>query len=126
MTTGIGQYDTPDSALIGADPPANVLEIMLAASQQPVDIGGGIIANAETLNRTIQAPTLRLNVGYAVIVRLVGDHPHPSGFRWHRIELGNSANGMSVTRDRRAVSPFTASVACTPADRFLSFTPFRK
>ncbi|MCO6435141.1 multicopper oxidase domain-containing protein, partial [Nitrosomonas nitrosa] len=114
MTTGIGPYVTPDAADIDTDPSPNVLEITLTISQQTVDIGGGVMANAETINGTIPGPTLRLNVGDTVIVRVVNDLPHPSGIHWHGIELHNSADGTPVTQNGIPVGPFVQPSPLSP------------
>jgi FtsP/CotA-like multicopper oxidase with cupredoxin domain len=114
MTTGIGPYETPDAALIDTDPSADVLEITMTVSEQTVDIGGGVMVNAETINGAIPAPTLRLNVDDTVIVRLVNDLPHPSGIHWHGIELQNAADGTPVTQNGVAAGPFSAPSPASP------------
>ena len=53
----------------------------------------------ETFNGAIPGPTLRLNVGDTVIVRLINLLDHPTGIHWHGIELANSADGTEVTQD---------------------------
>lgn len=99
MTTGIGPYagtTATDSDDTGPGSPA--LETTLVASQIAVDIGGTTV-NAEVFNGAIPAPTLRLNVGDTVVVRLVNDLPHPTGIHWHGIELENYSDGTEVTQD---------------------------
>jgi FtsP/CotA-like multicopper oxidase with cupredoxin domain len=107
-------YVTPDATLLDTDPSGSVLEITLNVSEQPVNIGGGIVANAETINGTIPGPTLRLNVDDTVIVRLVNDLPHRSGLHWHGIELQNSADGTPVTQDGVLAGPFTPPSPLSP------------
>ncbi|HET7463270.1 MAG TPA: multicopper oxidase domain-containing protein [Longimicrobium sp.] len=97
MTTGIGPYVVP--APIDTDPTANVVETTFVAAHTMVDIGGGVMAHAETLNGAIPGPTLRLNVGDTVIVRLINELDHPTGIHWHGIELANSADGTEVTQE---------------------------
>src|SRR5215212_6862677 len=101
MATGIGPYVVSDPN--DTDPAAAVLETTITAAHTMVNIGGGIMANAETFNGAIPGPTLRLNVGDTVIVRLVNELDHPTGIHWHGIELANSADGTEVTQD--AVAP---------------------
>jgi FtsP/CotA-like multicopper oxidase with cupredoxin domain len=99
MTTGVGPYVTPDPTDI--DPSLGTLETTFTASHGMVDIGlgGGVMAHAEMFNGAIPGPTLRLNVGDTVIVRLVNDLDHPTGIHWHGIELSNSADGTEVTQN---------------------------
>ena len=97
MTTGIGPYVVPDAA--DTDASAAVFESTITADETAVDIGGGIMANAETYNGAIPGPTFRLNVGDTLIVRLRNNLSHPTGIHWHGIELGNSADGTPFTQD---------------------------
>lgn len=113
MTTGISPYETP-APIMDRDPSLDTLDITLTVAQEPVNIGGGITANAETIDGAIPAPTLRLNVDDTLIVRLVNDLPYPSGIHWHGIELQNAADGTPVTQDGVAVGPFTPPSPASP------------
>jgi FtsP/CotA-like multicopper oxidase with cupredoxin domain len=97
MTTGISSWVTPDP--VDTDASDTILETTIVTSLQTVDIGGGVMANAEVYNGAIPGPTLRLNVGDTLIVRLVNNLPHPSGIHWHGIEMGNSADGTPFTQN---------------------------
>ncbi len=112
MTTGVGPYVVPDPS--DSDLSTTVLETVIYADETPgVDIGGGLTANAETYNGTIPGPTLRLNVGDTVIVRLINLLKYPTGIHWHGIELANSADGTEVTQE--PVLPAFASPPPFPA-----------
>jgi FtsP/CotA-like multicopper oxidase with cupredoxin domain len=97
MTTGIGPYVVPNA--IDTSPAAAVFETTITAALTAVDIGGGLTTKAETYNGAIPGPTLRLNVGDTVIVRLLNELPYETGIHWHGIELANSADGTPVTQD---------------------------
>ncbi len=102
MTSGIGPYVTP--APVDTNPgDATVLETVIIAAHTVVDIGGGVMANAETFNGAIPGPTLRFNVGDTAIIRLINTLGHPTGIHWHGIELANSMDGTEVTQE--AVAP---------------------
>jgi len=75
MATGIGPYVVSDPN--DTDPAAAVLETTITAAHTMVNIGGGLMASAETFNEGIPGPTLRLNVGDTMIVRLVNELDHP-------------------------------------------------
>lgn len=113
MTTGANPYVVPDAAAGDTDPAANVLEVTLTAEHWMVDIGGGIMANAETFNRAIPGPTFFLTVGDTVIVRLINLLDHPLGIHWHGIELANSADGTEVTQE--SALPMFATPPPSPA-----------
>src|SRR5215203_5763421 len=81
------------------DRAAAVLETTIIAAHTMANLGGGLMANAETYNGAVPGPTLRLNVGDTVIIRLVNELDHPTGIHWHGIELANSADGTEVTQD---------------------------
>ena len=86
-----------DSDDTGAGSP--VIETTLVASRMPVDIGIGVMVNAEVFNGAIPGPTFRLTVGDTVGVRLRNDLPYPTGIHWHGVELENYADGTEVTQD---------------------------
>lgn len=111
MTTGIGPYVVPDP--VDTDPASGVLETTIVVAHGMVDVGGGLMAHAETFNGAIPGPTLRLNVGDTAIVRLINALDHPTGIHWHGIELANSADGTEVTQD--AVIPAFAAAPPPPA-----------
>jgi len=119
MTTGVSPYQTPTVTDINTDP--NIVEVQLTVSEQNVKIYEGptpadnIFANAEVINGTIPGPTLRLNVGDTVVVRLINMLPHESGIHWHGIELHSSADGTPVTQDGVAVGPFPQPVPLSPS-----------
>ena len=75
--------DTADTGLVVAGIP--VLETILTASEQLVDIGNGLglTTHAEVFNGAIPGPTFRLTVGQTVVVRLVNELPHPTGIQCH-------------------------------------------
>lgn len=107
MSTGLGPYvgtDATDSDNTGAGSP--VIETTLTASRViGIDIGGGVLANAEVFNGKIPGPTFRLTVGDTVVVRLVNDLPYPTGIHWHGVELENYCDGTEVTQDGVAGAP---------------------
>lgn len=107
MTTGVSSYVVPDP--IDTDPSLTVLETTITAAHETVNMGGGVLAHAETYDGRIPGPTLRLNVGDTVIVRLVNELDHPAGIHWHGIELANSADGTEVTQN-----PAVAKFATPP------------
>lgn len=104
MTTGASPYVTPPT--VDRLPGTPDHEIEIHASYQTVDIGGGVMANAEVYNGTIPGPTLRFNVNDTVIVRLVNDLDYPTGIHWHGIELHNGHDGTPVTQNGAPVGPF--------------------
>ncbi|MGZ8504291.1 MAG: multicopper oxidase domain-containing protein [Flavitalea sp.] len=65
-----------------------------------INIGGTVnVSNAETYNGTIPGPTIKLNVGDTLIVRLINKLPYATGIHWHGIELQNSADGTPLTQN---------------------------
>jgi FtsP/CotA-like multicopper oxidase with cupredoxin domain len=107
MTTGIGPYlgeDASNSDDTGL--PGIAIETTLTASRVTgIDIGGGVLANAEVFNGKIPGPTFRLTVGDTVVVRLINDLPYATGIHWHGIELENYADGTEVTQDGAPGAP---------------------
>lgn len=111
MTTGIGPYERP--VAIDEDPASPFFVTTIVASETTVDIGNGIMANAETYNGAIPGPTFFLNVGDTVVVRLINQLQHPTGIHWHGIELANSADGTEVVQN--GVAPRFGGVTTPPA-----------
>ncbi len=106
MSTGLGPYvgtDATDSDNTGPGSP--VIETTLTASRVTVDIGGGVMANAEVFNGRIPGPTFRLTVGDTVVVRLVNDLPYPMGIHWHGVELENYSDGTEITQNEIPGAP---------------------
>ena len=106
MSTGLGPYvgtNAIDSDDTGAGSPA--IETTLVASQMTVDIGGGIMANAEVFNGRIPGPTFWLTVGDTVVVRLVNDLPYGMGIHWHGLELENYSDGTEITQNEIPGAP---------------------
>src|SRR3954453_23846242 len=99
----VGNMGDPDVTAVDTNPAANVVETTFVAEDATVDLGQGITAHALTFNGTIPGPTLRLNVGDTVIVRLVNNSSEATGIHWHGIELENSVDG----------TPFTQNQACS-------------
>ena len=97
MTTGINPYVTPDPINVSPDP--TIVEYEITARVETVDIGGGVMMEAETYNGAIPGPTFRFDVGDTAIIRLINLLPHPTGIHWHGIELENYADGTPVTQD---------------------------
>jgi len=94
MSSGIGPYVLPTPA--DTDASATILETVIIAKKAPmvdIGLGGGRLANVETYNGAIPGPLLSLNFNDTVIVRLINKLDHPTGIRWHGIELANSADG---------------------------------
>jgi FtsP/CotA-like multicopper oxidase with cupredoxin domain len=112
MTTGFGPYETPNP--INTATTGGVLETKITASLATVDIGNGVMADAEVYNGAIPGPTLRVNQGDTVIVRLINDLPYPTGIHWHGIELQNSADGTEVTQNPATVGPWPQPVPESP------------
>jgi FtsP/CotA-like multicopper oxidase with cupredoxin domain len=82
-----------------------VLETTLTASQQSVNIGGGVMAHVEVLNGEIPGPTFRLTRGQTVVVRLVNLLPYELGIHWHGVELENYSDGTEVTQNGAVPAP---------------------
>jgi FtsP/CotA-like multicopper oxidase with cupredoxin domain len=99
---GYGPYKNLDATDSDSTGMANTIETTLVASQQTVDIGGGVMVNAEVLNGGIPGPTLKLNVGETVVVRLVNLLPYPLGIHWHGVELENYSDGTELTQNPAA------------------------
>lgn len=117
MSTGIGPYvgeNATDTDNTGGGSP--VIETTLVASRTPlIDIGGGIMARAEVFNGKIPGPTIRVDVGQAVVVRLINDLPYRLGIHWHGLELANYSDGTEITQSGVPGAPLQTLGNGTPA-----------
>jgi|GEM_PF-1014837 len=104
LNTGATDDDHTGALPVPMGTPAP-LETTLTASQQMVNIGGVVTANAEVFNEEIPGPTFRLTVGQTVVVRLVNLLPYELGIHWHGIELENYSDGTEVTQGGAAPAP---------------------
>ncbi len=95
--SGGDPYSVP--LVVSTNPDPNVVETTLTAELAPVDIGGGVTANAMTFNGSIPGPTFMLKVGDTVIVHFQNHLSIPSGIHWHGIELSNEMDGTPYTQD---------------------------
>jgi FtsP/CotA-like multicopper oxidase with cupredoxin domain len=77
----------------------HVLETTLTAQTATVDIGNGVLANAQTFNGTIPGPTFLLNVGDTVIVHFHNGLSVPDEIHWHGIEVPNEVDGTPFTQN---------------------------
>jgi FtsP/CotA-like multicopper oxidase with cupredoxin domain len=111
MTTGLGPYQTPEP---DTNTDHGFPETTITVSHEMVDVGGGVMAHAETYDGAIPGPTLRFNVGDTAIVRLVNDLDHPTAIHWHGVELENCADGTEVTQDPAPVGPFVPPSPLSP------------
>jgi FtsP/CotA-like multicopper oxidase with cupredoxin domain len=86
---------------------ATVEMTITASVPLPFNVGGGNppVTNAETFDGAIPGPTIQLNVGDTLIVRLVNDLPYPTGIHWHGIELENYSDGTEVTQSEVPAAP---------------------
>jgi FtsP/CotA-like multicopper oxidase with cupredoxin domain len=98
-TSGVGPYTVP--IVTDTNPDPNVVETTLVADETPVDIGGGVTANAMTYNGTIPGPEFRLVPGQRVIVHFENHlATEATGIHWHGIELANPFDGTPVTQNQ--------------------------
>ncbi len=84
---------------VDIDPSPRTLETFLVAVDATVDIGNGVLANAQTFNGAIPGPEFRLRVGDRVIVHFTNLLAEPSSIHWHGIELDNESDGTGVTQN---------------------------
>jgi FtsP/CotA-like multicopper oxidase with cupredoxin domain len=97
-TSGGSPYDVPQ--VVDTNPDPDIVETTFVAEEATVDIGGGVMANAQTFNGTIPGPEFRLVPGQRVIVHLVNDLDEATGIHWHGIELANNMDGTPLTQDQ--------------------------
>lgn len=98
-TSDASPYTIPE--VVDADPAANVVETTIVADEATVDIGGGVLANAQTFNGSIPGPTFRLKVGDTVIVHFRNElADEATGIHWHGIELANAMDGTPLTQNQ--------------------------
>lgn len=97
-TSGGSPYDVPEAVDTNPDP--DIFETTFVAEEATVNIGGGVMANAQTFNGTIPGPELRLVPGQRVIVHLVNELDEATGIHWHGIELANNMDGTPLTQDQ--------------------------
>jgi FtsP/CotA-like multicopper oxidase with cupredoxin domain len=97
-TSGGDPYSAPD--VVDTNPDPHITETTLTAQRANVDVGGGVIAHAETLNGAIPGPTFHLHVGDTVIVHFVNHLSAPTAIHWHGIELDNVMDGTPYTQNQ--------------------------
>ena len=120
-TTGVGPYVVPQVVDINPDP--NIVETYIVADEATVNIGNGVMANAQVFKScsdaklqkctpgAIPGPEFRLTVGNQVIVHFRNNlnrtnlkpEGNVSAIHWHGIELNNASDGTEVTQ--HAVDP---------------------
>jgi FtsP/CotA-like multicopper oxidase with cupredoxin domain len=100
-TSGGDPYSTP--VVVNTNPTPHVVETTLTAENAKVDIGNGVMANAQTFNGQIPGPTFFLHVGDTVIVHFQNNLNVATGIHWHGIELSNEMDGTPFTQN--AVPP---------------------
>ena len=93
-TSGKNPYEAPK--VVDTNPEPDIVETTLVADEATVDIGGGVMAHAQTFNGTIPGPTFRLNVGDTVIVHFENHLAEPTGIHWHGIELAERERRHAV------------------------------
>jgi FtsP/CotA-like multicopper oxidase with cupredoxin domain len=98
-TSGVGPYEVPIVTDTNTD--EDIVETTIVADETPVDIGGGVTANAMTFNGTIPGPEFRLVPGQHVIVHFENHlATEATGIHWHGIELANPFDGTPVTQNQ--------------------------
>jgi FtsP/CotA-like multicopper oxidase with cupredoxin domain len=97
-TSGGDPYSIP--VVTDTNPDPNIVETTLVAEDATVDIGNGVMANAETFNGAIPGPEFQLKVGDTVIVHFENHLSTPTGIHWHGIELDNSSDGTPLTQNQ--------------------------
>ncbi|HEX6128939.1 MAG TPA: multicopper oxidase domain-containing protein, partial [Candidatus Limnocylindria bacterium] len=100
-TSGSTPYAMP--VVVDVNPDPGIVETTIVADETTVDIGGGVMANAQTFNGTLPGPEFRLSVGQRVIVHFQNqlDEEH-TGIHWHGIELANNNDGTPLTQNQVA------------------------
>ncbi|HET6896836.1 MAG TPA: multicopper oxidase domain-containing protein, partial [Vicinamibacteria bacterium] len=99
-TSGGDPYSVP--VVVDTNPDPNIVETTIVADEATVDIGNGVMANAQTFNGQLPAPAFNLKVGDTVIVHFENHLDHPTGIHWHGIELANASDGTPLTQNQVA------------------------
>jgi FtsP/CotA-like multicopper oxidase with cupredoxin domain len=73
------------------------------------------MAWAEVFNGKIPGPTIRVNVGETVVVRLINDLSYRLGIHWHGLELANYSDGTEITQSGVPGAPLQTLGNGTPA-----------
>jgi FtsP/CotA-like multicopper oxidase with cupredoxin domain len=90
-------YTAP--SVVDTNPDPNVVETTLTSETATVDIGGGVMAHAETFNGSIPAPTFHLKVGDTVIVHFQNNLGVGMAIHWHGVEVPNTMDGTPFTQN---------------------------
>jgi FtsP/CotA-like multicopper oxidase with cupredoxin domain len=112
-TSGGDPYSTPP--VVNTNTAPHVVETTLTAENAKVDIGNGVMANAQTFNGQIPGPTFFLHVGDSVIVHFQNNLNVATGIHWHGIELSNEMDGTPFTQN--AVPPGSSFIYKFTVDR---------
>ena len=91
------QANLPTAVDINPDP--NIFETNLVAVEALVDLGNGVLANAQTFNGTVPGPLFRLKVGDRVVVHFTNFLPEASSIHWHGIEVPAFSDGTGITQN---------------------------
>jgi FtsP/CotA-like multicopper oxidase with cupredoxin domain len=97
-TSGGDPYSVP--LVNDTNPDPNIVETTLIAEEATVDVGGGVMANAQTYNGQLPGPLFRLKVGDTVIVHFENHLAHATGIHWHGIELNNASDGTPLSQNQ--------------------------
>jgi FtsP/CotA-like multicopper oxidase with cupredoxin domain len=92
-----GPGNLPTAVDLNPDP--DIFETNLVAQEAEVDLGNGLIAQAQTFNGTVPGPEFNLKLGDRVIVHFTNLLPEPSSIHWHGIELDNESDGTGLTQN---------------------------
>jgi FtsP/CotA-like multicopper oxidase with cupredoxin domain len=92
---GLGNLPTA----VDLNPDPDIFETNLVAQEAEVDLGNGLIAQAQTFNGTVPGPEFNLKLGDRVIVHFTNLLPEPSSIHWHGIELDNESDGTGITQN---------------------------
>ena len=96
-SSGPDPYSVPN--VVDTNPNPSIVETTLSSEYANVNIGGSVVANAETFNGTIPGPTFRLKVGDTVIVHFQNHLNVGTGIHWHGIEVPNEVDGTPFTQN---------------------------
>lgn len=97
-TSGGDPYSVP--LVVDTNPDPYIVETTIVADEATVDIGNGVMANAQTFNGQIPGPQFQLNVGDTVIVHFENHLDTPTGIHWHGIELNNASDGTPLSQNQ--------------------------